>query len=40
MTACHLNSSEKLSAKTDVKNSERVNNNNNNNNNTQATMGL
>ena len=32
-TCCHLNSSEKPSAKTDVKNSWGVNNNNNNDNN-------
>ena len=30
-TCCHSNSSEKLSANTDVKNSKGVNNNNNNN---------
>ena len=32
-TCCHSKSSEKPSAKTDVKNSEGVSNNNNNNNN-------
>ena len=39
-TCCHSNSSEKPSAKTDVKYSWRVNNNNNNNNNNNVKKGI